>query len=141
MRDRYLLKGLLAAFALLLFYFLVMAALGSSLRESWQQFKALWWAMVPLSGGFGTQVALYSKLKDLIKRRLEGSIVAGGASASIGMVACCAHHLTDALPLIGLAGTSIFLAKYQVPILLASLLINALGIGLMLRHLRQMETK
>lgn len=58
-----------------------------------------------------------------------GSLAAGGASAGASMLACCAHHATDVLPFLGLSALSIFLTRYQIPILLGSLAINIIGIA------------
>jgi len=55
------------------------------------------------------------------------------------MVACCAHHLADVLPFLGLAGVSIFLVRYQIPILLLSLAINIIGIAMMRKHLKMLD--
>lgn len=121
--------GTIASFSLLAFYSLVMTVLTKSFLAAWEQFLTLWWIMLPLALGFGIQVGLYTKLKQ------SGSTVAvGGASGGVSMVACCAHHLADILPLIGLAGVSIFLSRYQIPILVVSLFINLLGIFIMFKH-------
>jgi hypothetical protein len=53
------------------------------------------------------------------------------------MVACCAHHLTDVLPLIGLAGAAVFLTAYQSIFLLLGLLSNVVGIVYLLGVLRR----
>jgi hypothetical protein len=45
------------------------------------------------------------------------------------MVACCAHHLTDVLPLLGLSAAAAFLAEYRIPFMLAGLATNLIGIG------------
>lgn len=113
-RMRSVVIGLIAAGALL--------ALPAILMPS--QLRALWWLMVPLAGGFGVQVGLYFRLR----QRRKAMLAAGGASAGTGMLACCAHHLVDVLPIIGLSAVSSLLAVYQVPILIISLIINTWGI-------------
>lgn len=54
------------------------------------------------------------------------------------MIACCAHHLTDVLPVVGLAGAAMFLAAYQSLFLLLGVLSNLVGtvylLGLIRRH-------
>jgi len=136
---KYLLKGGLAGLALLIFYGLVMSLIGSSWQATWSQFKALWWLMVPLASGFGIQVGMYSKLRESVRIKTKGTLVASGSSAAAGMVACCAHHLADVLPFLGLAGVSIFLVRYQIPILLLSLAINIIGIAMMRKHLKMLD--
>lgn len=62
------------------------------------------------------------------------SLAAGGTSSSVSMLACCAHHVTDVLPFLGLSGVSIFLTQFQKPMLLVSLGINAVGIIILARQ-------
>ena len=53
------------------------------------------------------------------------------------MVACCVHHVTDVLPLVGLSGAAIFLNEYRVPFMVAGLAVNGIGVGMMLRVVRR----
>lgn len=114
-----------------------------SLLNGWEaaveQFRALWYLMVPLAAGFGIQVGLYTKLKAAIREQSKGTLTAGGASAGAAMLACCVHHTTDVLPFLGLAGASFFLLQYQKPILLTSIGINAVGIVMMVKHVKKMN--
>lgn len=120
-------------------YAITMIAL-SGWQAAVEQFSALWWLMLPLVAGFGIQVGLYTKLKESLRRKAQAALTAGGTSAGIGMLACCAHHATDVLPFIGLSGLTIFLTRYQIPILALSLGINLFGIMLMLKHLQMVKT-
>jgi len=138
MKLRNLAYGFLGTLALLIFYVLVMGILGRSWRATWDQFVSLAYLMIPLALGFGAQVGIYSRLKDVVRERAGGIVAAGGTSGSLGMVACCAHHMAEVLPLLGLSGLSVFLIRYQVPILLISLGINIVGIAVMYKHLRAM---
>ena len=61
----------------------------------------------------------------------------GTATSSISMVACCAHHLADVLPIVGLSGLAVFLVEFRTPLVLFGLATNALGIVVMLRELRR----
>jgi hypothetical protein len=45
------------------------------------------------------------------------------------MVACCAHHVSDVLPLLSLSAAATFLAEYRLPFMAAGLVINLIGIG------------
>ena len=121
-------NGVLAGIGLLALYAITMLTL-SGWRSAWAQFQALWYLMVPLAIGFGIQVGLYTKL-----RKNVATVAAGGTSASAGMLACCAHHATDVLPILGLSATSTLIAQYQKPILLISLLINGIGIAVLWKH-------
>ena len=55
----------------------------------------------------------------------------GGTSAT-AMVACCIHHVTDVLPILGLSAAASFLTRYQRPFMLTGLAMNLIGIGVML---------
>jgi len=115
----------------------------SSPRVATLQFYYLSPWIISISAGFGIQVGLYAKLRMIIKTvnpgAGKGMVFASGAASSASMIACCAHHLVDALPFIGFSALSIFLVRYQVPLLSLSLLINLLGITVMLRNLRKVQ--
>lgn len=127
--------GVTSALGLLALYGIIMTGF-SGWQATVEQFRTLWFLMIPLAAGFGFQVALFTKLRNA--RGMTGTVAASGGSASIGMLACCAHHATDVLPFLGMSATSIFLTRYQIPILLTSLGINGIGIGLMVRSLKRM---
>lgn len=59
-------------------------------------------------------------------------VAASGGTSTLSMVACCAHHLTDVLPLVGLAGAAVVLAQYQGLFLLLGVLSNLVGLVYML---------
>lgn len=61
--------------------------------------------------------------------------VAGAGAGSAAMLACCAHHLVDVLPLVGLSAATVFLNDHRAPIIALSLGMNVLGIGLIGRQL------
>ncbi len=128
-------NGVLASVGLLSLYAITMTLL-SGWGAAVEQFSALWYLMVPLALGFGIQVGLYTKLKAAIRERSKGALAAGGTSAGASMLACCAHHATDVLPILGLSGLSLFLTQFQKPILLVSLGINVIGIGVMMKHIK-----
>jgi len=93
-----------------------------------------------ISLGFGTQVGLFSYVR-MLRRAMAGTTVAltgaGTATSSVSMVACCAHHLADVLPLVGLAGAALFLSGYQVLFLLAGVLSNVVGIAFLLGEMQK----
>lgn len=129
--------GTLATLALLFLYGFTMTIL-AGWEVALEQFQALWYFMVPLSIGFGVQVGLYMKLKEAIQQKARGALTTSGTSASVGMLACCAHHATDVLPILGLSAATTLVAQYQVPILSVSILINVVGIGIMWKHVKEM---
>jgi hypothetical protein len=116
-----------------------------SLAESPQHALELFWEdrlfVIPIILGFGTQVGLFAFLKKglfvPIANPVNGATTAaGGGVSTVAMVACCAHHLTDVLPVLGLTAAATFLAQWKVPFLAVGLLTNLIGIGLMLREIR-----
>ena len=95
-----------------------------------------------ISAGFGTQIGLFTYVR-LLQRALDRRSVAiagtGTGTSSISMVACCAHHLADAVPVVGLSGLAVFLVEFRTPLMLVGLATNALGIAVMLRGLRRIQ--
>jgi len=133
-----ILYGSIASVILLALYAITMTALGG-FEVAVSQFLALWYLMLPLAAGFGIQVGLYTKLKQAIRQKSKTALATSGASASVGMLACCAHHATEVLPFLGLSAATVLLVQYQVPILAASLAINAVGIIVMAGHVRKIH--
>jgi hypothetical protein len=95
------------------------------------------WIVLPIILGFGVQTALYTVLKKrwfipVAQTGASGRLMAGGgATSTAAMVACCAHHVTDVLPILGLSAASAFLAEYRIPFMVAGLVMNLIGIGVM----------
>ena len=56
----------------------------------------------------------------------------GGGVSATAMVACCAHHVTDVLPLVGLTAAATFLAEYRLAFMAIGLGTTILGIVFML---------
>ena len=67
-------------------------------------------------------------------------MAASTGTSTAAMLACCAHHLADALPLIGLSGAAVFLNDFKEPILWAGLAMNGLGIAYLGRKIRQQRS-
>jgi len=91
-----------------------------------------------ISAGFGTQVGLFTYLKLLQRAMARESVAlagAGTATSSISMVACCAHHLVDVLPIVGLSGLAVFLVEFRTPLMLLGIATNLVGIAVLLRQL------
>lgn len=126
--------GAAASLGLLLLYGLTMTILAGS-EAAVAQFRSLWYLMIPLAVGFGIQVGLFIKLKQAMKQKHQAALATSGTAAGAGMLACCAHHAADVLPILGLSATATLVARYQVPLLAISLLINVAGIALMKKHL------
>ena len=128
--------GLAGALLLTGLYFAIV-----SLAESPSHARQLFWEdraiVLPIILGFGVQVALYT----VLKKRLfvpvahtgpSGALTgAGGGMSAAAMVACCAHHMTDVLPLVGLTAAATLLAEYRIPFMLIGLGTTITGIVVM----------
>jgi hypothetical protein len=55
------------------------------------------------------------------------------------MLACCAHHLTDVLPLLGLSAAAAFLGAYKTPLLWLSVTVNLAGVLYLVAHVAQVR--
>lgn len=116
--------------------YLVIMTLTSSLETAIEQFIQLWKWMTALIIGFGVQIALYAHLRQTIKE-MSATIAANSGISTTSMIACCAHHLTDVLPLLGLSAAAVFLTKYQTLFLIIGILSNLVGITLMLKTIQE----
>jgi len=95
-----------------------------------------------ISAGFGTQVGLFTYLRLLQRAMARESVAlagAGTATSSVSMVACCAHHLADVLPIVGLSGLAVFLVEFRTPLMLLGIATNVVGIVVMLSQLRRIR--
>ncbi|MBI5935764.1 MAG: hypothetical protein HY867_18830 [Chloroflexi bacterium] len=96
------------------------------------------WYVVPIILGFGVQATLYSILRfrlfiPVTSTGHAGSMMgASGGTSATAMIACCIHHVTDVLPILGLSAAASFLTRYQRPFMLVGLAMNLIGIGVML---------
>ncbi len=123
--------GLAGAWLLLLFYWLVLS-LANSLDHAVEQWRQWWYWIVLLVVGFGSQAGLYSYIRYGLRERKAGGVsgevaAAGGVSAG-SMVACCAHHVADALPILGLSAVAVFLTEYQLFFIVVGVVSNAIGV-------------
>lgn len=96
------------------------------------------WIVIPIILGFGVQAGLYTILKKglflpVASMGASGTMTgAGGATSTLAMVACCAHHVTDVLPILGLTAAAAFLADYQIYFMILGLGTTIIGIIVML---------
>jgi copper chaperone CopZ len=141
-----LLAGVLAALLMMGVYLGILSALQSPSHAVEQlAIDRVWVALVAL--GFGTQIGLYTYLHFIIHAaKAVGATAVTGAGAgtsALGMLACCAHHLTDIAPLIGLAGASGlsgaigFFTEWKYAFIALGLVMNATGIIMTIRTIRK----
>lgn len=132
--------GAAAATVLTLFYALAVGFASGSADHLVEQARQDWFFLAPIIVGFGTQVTLVVELRRR-HRSSHGALAAGGTGAgasTVGMVACCAHHLADLLPVLGATGAAAFLLDLRVPFMVAGIAVNAVGIAAAARRLRRM---
>jgi hypothetical protein len=112
---------------------------------SWAEgFKSAWglfwydrWIVIPIILGFGIQAALYSALKFrlFIPASTTGPggalMGASGTTSTVAMLACCVHHVTDVLPILGLTAAATFLGSYRTLFMFVGLGTTVIGILVM----------
>lgn len=132
------LKGfILGSFGLSAFYYLLLFAVTQDPLHPINQFNILQPWMSLLIIGFGIQMGLFWLMKNGIQFNLQekkdAKLAAGTGTAVSGMamVACCAHHLVDVLPILGFSAAALFLSEYQEQLLIFGVLSNLLGIIMM----------
>lgn len=127
--------GMLAAASLLAMY-LGLITLAQGWSHATRQLSDDRWYVLAIVSGFGVQVGLFVYL-----RGLHAQIAAGGVATSTGtgtaaMLACCAHHLADLLPVLGLSGAALFLTDYKIELLWLGIVMNLAGILYLLHRAR-----
>ena len=133
-------RGLVGALLIMSFYWLVLI-LANSLAHAVEQWRLWWYWIVLLTVGFSSQVGLYSYIRYTLRDRkmkgIGGEVAATGGVSAGSMVACCAHHVVDVLPIIGLSAAAVFLVEYQLFFMLAGIAGNAVGIFYMLEIIKK----
>jgi len=121
--------GVFASMLLLGAYFLVL-----TLVSGWEfartQFATFWYFVLALTVGFGVQIGLYSYLRRITSHAdASGKVVTvAGATSTGAMISCCAHYVTNVLPVLGATGVVALLAQYQVGLFWVGLAFNIAGI-------------
>jgi len=143
-----ILAGVIAAFGMFGMYILILTVF-QDFTHAMQQASQdwLWVGLVAL--GFGLQIGLYVYLRLVLSAaKTAGATAATGAgttTSTLGMVACCAHHLTDLAPLVALTGASSlsgaisFLNEWKYAFIALGLVINAIGIVITLNTIRKSQ--
>lgn len=105
---------------------------------AWKQFSLNRWYVLPIWAAFGIQAGLYTILRFRLflptpSTGHTGALMgtSGGTSVT-AMVACCLHHVTDVLPILGVSAAATFLTRYQRPFMLIGLGTEIIGIVVML---------
>jgi hypothetical protein len=130
------LYGLLSAAGLLAFY-LGVITLAQDWQHALQQLGEDRWFVGAIAAGFGLQIALFTFLRALHASARAGGVVASTGTSTGAMLACCAHHLFDVLPVLGLSGAAAFLDAYKTPLLWLAIVMNAAGVAYLLLQIRK----
>lgn len=95
------------------------------------QFSQFWYYILPLALGFGIQVGLFVRLRELLNEsKHSGAIVAAsGTTSTAAMVSCCAHYLANVAPVLGATGLVTFASQFQIELFWVGLLFNLAGIA------------
>ncbi len=133
---RPILFGGLASLGLLTLY-LAVIGIAQDWAHAFQQFETDRAFVLAIALAFGTQVGLFAYVRAEHARAMAGGMAASTGTSTAAMLACCAHHLVDVLPVLGLSGAALFLDVYRPQLLWLGLGMNALGIAYLLWQLRR----
>lgn len=124
-------RSALGAAVLLLGAYFGILSLVSGWAFAVDQFAAFWYFVVPLAVGFGIQVGLFVRLREVVgaARRSGVVVAASGTTSTAAMISCCAHYLATVAPVLGATGLVAFAAQFQVELFWLGLLFNAAGIA------------
>lgn len=120
------------------FYYLLLFLVTKDLSHPFQQFMLFqpWMSLLIL--GFSTQMGLYWLMRNgvffSLRDKSDANLAVGTGTAVSGMamVACCAHHVIDVLPILGFSAVAIFLTEYQEELLILGVIANFIGMTMML---------
>ena len=135
-KSNAILYGLLAGAGLLVFYISVLTIF-QGFDFAISNFRSLWYWIIPLAAGFGTQIGLYAAIKH--NALINSEVAASGGISGGSMVACCSHFLLNIMPIAGFSGIALFLMQYQKWFFAIGIVSNVIGIALMLNHRSKMK--
>lgn len=117
------------AFAALSALYLGLLGAVSGWAFALDQLATYWYYIVPLAAGFGLQIGLYTRLKQVIAGAGtdRAVVAASGTTSGAAMVSCCAHYLANLLPVVGASGLVALVSQYQVELFWVGLAASAAG--------------
>ncbi|MBI4285384.1 MAG: hypothetical protein HY670_05745 [Chloroflexi bacterium] len=136
---RHILIGVGGGLVLLGIY-LGILSLAQGFTHALQQALSMWYWVLALVSGFGIQVGLFSFIRQAMHARrvaATSSVATSGGVSTGSMLACCAHHLSDVLPFLGLSGLAAVLVRFQTFFIIAGVLSNIVGITIMLETIQR----
>ena len=133
-------RGITASLILLIIYFAILS-IANTFEHAIEQFLGFWYWISLIIIGFGFQIGLYSYIRAAMHAKhmagVTTEVAATGGVSTGAMIACCAHHLTDVLPIIGLTAAAAFLSKYQLSFIILGVLSNLVGVNIMLKIIQE----
>jgi len=120
-----------------LFYYLFLFSVTKDFQHPFNQFGLFQPWMSFLILGFGIQMGLLLLIKNgfhiSIQKQKDAKLATGASTAVSGMamIACCAHHSIEVLPILGLSAATVFLSEYQEQLLIFGVFVNMAGIAMM----------
>ncbi len=117
--------GLAGSLILLAAYFAILT-LVSGWDYALGQFSEFWYFVLALALGFGLQIALYVRLRQVTRHSgASGKVMAvSGATSTGAMISCCTHYLANVLPVLGATGVVALAAQYQVELFWVGIAFN-----------------
>ncbi|MCE8428499.1 MAG: hypothetical protein J5U19_08950 [Candidatus Methanoperedens sp.] len=123
--------GISAGILVILFNISIASLAEGSIEKGYQVFltNGIFVYLIPFA--VGIQMGLFRYHRNITAGNIGGSEkmgMAGSATSSLTMVACCLHHVSDLLPAVGfILATSSFLIQYKDAIITIGLLANMIG--------------
>jgi hypothetical protein len=123
--------GVSIGILVILFNLSIASIAEGSLQKGYQVFlsNGIFVYLIPLA--VAIQMGLFRYHRNITTVNTSGSEkmgMAGSATSSLAMVACCLHHVSDLLPAVGfLLATSSFLTDHKDAIIFIGLIANLIG--------------
>lgn len=136
-----LLAGLMGG-AVLTSLYIAVVGLAQGLDHAVELLVGDWYFVIPIVVGFGVQVGLfvYVRTRPRLRhatRATKALAGAGTGTSTVSMIACCAHHVTDILPILGVSGVALLLNEYRSQLMVIGIVGNAIGIALLVRVIKK----
>ena len=129
--------GTLGLIGMVAFYYALLLATTGDFSHPFFFFVEKWYFLAPLFLGFGIQMFLFQKLRIVVHENSLKMVGTSAGASGAAMIACCAHHLADIFPLLGLAGAVTIVTEYQDWFLVLGVIINIMGMIYMWLQLKK----
>jgi protein-S-isoprenylcysteine O-methyltransferase Ste14 len=141
-RGRFKFRALISAL-ILIFIYLIVLTIGNSLNHALSEIIRWWPFLIIQLIGFGLQVGMYLHImdhkKNLVWNNSATSMAMSSGFSATTMVACCLHHVTELLPLVGLSAAALILSSYQYVFMSIGVLSNILGVIIVIIQIKKYD--